>query len=53
MSEDNGLDAQVKFLIESYGTDGARSLLSDLLPQTERARLRRRAERRPPPAPRG
>ena len=27
-----GLDSQVRFLIESYGTGGARSLLSDLRP---------------------
>jgi hypothetical protein len=47
------LEAQVRFLIESYGTEGARCLLSDLLPQTERARLRRRAERRPPSPLRG
>jgi hypothetical protein len=52
-TNNDGLEAQVRFLIESYGTEGARCLLSDLLPQTERARLRRRAERRPPSAPRG
>jgi hypothetical protein len=51
-TNNDGLEAQVKFLIESYGTEGARSLLSDLLPQTERARPRRRAEPRPPSAPR-
>jgi hypothetical protein len=28
-----GLDSQVRFLIESYGTGGARSLLSDLRPE--------------------
>jgi len=52
-TNNDGLGSQVKFLIESYGTEGARSLLSGLLPQTERARLRRRAEQRPPSAPRG
>jgi len=52
-TNNDGLEAQIKFLAESYGTGHARSLLSDLLPQTERARLRRRAEQRPPPAPRG
>jgi len=52
-TNNDGLGSQVKFLIESYGTEGARSLLSDLLPQTERARLRRRAKQRPPSAPRG
>ena len=52
-TNNDGLGSQVKFLIESYGTEGARSLLSGLLPQTARARLRRRAGQRPPPAPRG
>ena len=52
-TNNDGLGSQVKFLIESYGTGGARSLLSDLLPQTARARLRRRAGQRPPSAPRG
>jgi len=31
-----GLDSQVRFLIESYGTGGARSLLSDLRPEAAR-----------------
>ena len=52
-TNNDGLGSQVKFLIESYGTEGARTLLSGLLPQTERARLRRRAGQRPPPALRG
>lgn len=52
-TNNDGLEAQVKFLIESYGAGGARSLLSDLLPQTERDRLRRRAKQRPPSAPHG
>jgi hypothetical protein len=43
-TNNDGLDAQVKFLIESYGTEGARPVLSDLLPQ---------AEQRLPSAPRG
>jgi len=49
----DGLEAQVRFLVESRGAGRARSLLSDLLPQTERTRLRRRAEQRAPSAPRG
>ena len=52
-TNNDGLEAQVRFLVGSYGAGRARSLLSDLLPQTERARLRRRAEQRPPSAPRG
>ena len=52
-TSNDGLEAQVRFLIESFGTEGARSLLSDLLPQAERARHRWRAEQRPPSAPRG
>jgi len=52
-SNNDGLEAQVRFLVESHGAGRARSLVSDLLPQTERATLRRRAEQRPPPAPRG
>jgi hypothetical protein len=52
-ANNDGLQAQVQFLVESYGAGRARSLLSDLIPQTERARLRRQAEQRPPSAPRG
>jgi len=33
-TNNGGLGAQVRFLIESYGTGGARSLLSDLRPAT-------------------
>lgn len=50
-TNNDGLKAQVRFLAGSYGAGRARSLLSDLLPQTARARLRR-AEQRPAPAPR-
>ncbi len=52
-TNNDGLEAQVRYLAESYGTEGARSLLSGLLPQTEGARLRRRAEQCPPSVPRG
>ena len=52
-TNNDGLEAQVRFLAGSYGAGRARSLLSDLLPQTAWARLRRRAEQRPPSAPRG
>jgi len=52
-TNNDGLEAQVRFLAGSYGSEGARSLLSDLLPQTERTRLRRRAEQRPPSVRRG
>jgi hypothetical protein len=47
-----GFEAQLRFLVRSFGTEGARSRLTGILRQTERARLRRRSER-PPPAPRG
>ena len=50
-TNNDGLEAQVRFLVESYGARHARSLLTDLLPQTARARLRRRAEQRPRSAP--
>ena len=52
-SNNDGLEAQVRFLVESHGAGRARSLVRDLVPQTERATLRRRAEQRPPSAPRG
>jgi hypothetical protein len=51
-TNNDGLEAQVRFLVGSYVAGRARSRLSGL-PQTERARLRRRAEQRPPSAPRG
>ncbi len=53
-----GLDSQVRFLIESYGTGGARSLLSDLRPEAARrasaagtAAPAAGAGQRPPSAP--
>ena len=53
-----GLDSQVRFLIESYGTGGARSLLSDLRPEAAgrasaagTAAPAAGAGRRPPSAP--
>ena len=50
-----GLDSQVRFLIESYGTSHARSLLSDLRPAAARrssaAAPAAGAEQRPPSAP--
>ena len=53
-----GLDSQVRFLIESYGTGGARSLLSDLRPEAAgrasaagTAAPAAGAEQRPPSAP--
>ena len=50
-TNNNGLVAQVRFLVGSDGAERARSLLNDLLPQTEKARLRRRGQQRPPSAP--
>ena len=54
----SGLGSQVRFLIESYGTGGALSLLSGLRPAAARrasasgtAAPAAGAERRPPPAP--
>jgi hypothetical protein len=54
-----GLDSQVRFLIESYGAGGARSLLSDLRPEAAgrasagggTAAPAAGAEQRPPSAP--
>jgi hypothetical protein len=52
-TNNDGVEAQIRFLAGTYGAEGARSLLRGLLPLTERARLRRPAEQRPPSAPRG
>ena len=51
-TNNDGLEAQVRFLVESYGAGRARSLLSDLPLRKARGSLRR-AEQRPPSAPRG
>ena len=47
----SGLVSQVRFLIESYGTGGALSLLSGLRPEAARRASAAGAEQRLPSAP--